>query len=71
MLKVILILVWLQLGEAGKPELKVYQKEVPSMEICQTAGSLIVNQQQTADPKFLGGLFADCVDLNEFVKPEL
>jgi hypothetical protein len=63
MLKVVLILVYLYLGKDGKASLQTYQANFASVELCQEAGNQLIAEQMK-DLRFLGGLYADCVDLN-------
>jgi len=63
-MKVILILVYLYLSDppTSTPELRTYQKELASIELCTKAGDALI-QEQYKDPRFLKGVFGDCVQL--------
>jgi hypothetical protein len=51
------------LGKDGKALVQTYQANFASVELCQEAGNQLIVEQYK-DPKFIDGLYADCVDLN-------
>lgn len=61
MIKVFLVLVYLwQDTPTRAPELVILRQDYATMEACVAAGQKKINEMEE-NPKFVGGLFADCV----------
>ena len=63
-MKTVLLLIYLALSDAprNEPQLEVYRKDFKSVEACQAAGRAKIDSQVN-DPRFLEGIFADCITI--------
>ncbi len=61
-MSIVLLLLYIVLQD-GKATVKLTQVPTRSVEACQAEGQRRI-AEQIKDPSFIGGLYADCVELN-------
>ena len=63
-MKTVLLLIYLALSDAprNEPQLEIYRRDFKSVEACEAAGSAKI-AAQVKDPRFIGGIFVDCITM--------